>query len=73
MTLTVDVGVFDVDECNIAVLNDRCQVALIFLFEQELHETLDHVHFNIATIIARNEHLYCFKISFKRLIYLLLI
>lgn len=47
----------NVDESHIAVLNDGREIALVLLFEQQLHEPLDHVHFDITSIIARYQDL----------------
>ncbi len=54
---TIDVRVLDVDEGDVAMLNDGRQIALVLLLEQQLHESLDDVHFHIATVVARYQHL----------------
>ena len=62
--VTIDVSVFDVDKGDVAVLHNRRQITLVFLLEQKLHETLDHVHFDITAVIARYQH-FSFRVQNK--------
>lgn len=46
----------NIHERYVAVLHNWSQIVLVFLLEQELHETLDDVHFYIAAVVSRYQH-----------------
>ena len=46
----------DVHEGHVTMLHNGRQVVLVLLLEQELHEALYYVHFNVTAVVAGYEH-----------------
>ncbi|RNA14798.1 hypothetical protein BpHYR1_039241 [Brachionus plicatilis] len=55
--LTIDICVFYINKCHLSMLNYWIQVALVLLFKQKLHKSFYDIHFNIAPVIPRYQHL----------------